>query len=59
MWKNTHGPQHSTGRKQADKAAQLPRMKYSPMPSAEVIKEDSGKRQETAQPSTIGEKKMD
>ena len=36
--KNTRGSQHTTDRKQADKAVQLPRIKYAPMPSAEVIK---------------------
>lgn len=36
--KNTRGSHHTTDRKQADKAVQLPRIKYAPMPSAEVIR---------------------
>ena len=58
--KNTRGSQHTTDRKQADKAVQLPRIKYAPMPSAEVIKKKKKKwknTQKTAHPSIIGEKK--
>ena len=57
--KNTHGSQHTvTGRKQADKAVQLPRIKYAPMPSAEVIRGNSGKihRRQHIQAS-LGKKK--